>query len=111
MKKLFVFVLALVLAVSLVACGKGESNNGAKISETNGDDYYFKAKVVEVNGTTLLVEVTEVGRAGLSVGSLVSFSRDAEFEVGDTVKVVFDGVIQETYPCQLPNVYSVTKIN
>lgn len=71
-------------------------------------EYSFEAKVVELydeNGR-ILVEVTEQGSSGLSVGTqahLLSTGMVA-IEKGDTLKVIFDGMVQETYPVQIPNV-------
>ena len=78
-------------------------------AETTAAPYLtFEAKVVEVNGDSLLVEVTDSLDSLLSIGTRASLSSGGiAFEVGDSIKVTFDGVVQETYPVQLPNVLGV----
>lgn len=80
--------------------------------------YIFTAKVIEIydNGG-LLVEVEDAGSTTITVGSQVSvpskLSEDADFtevKLGESVRVTFDGVIQELYPLQLPNVLSVEPV-
>ncbi len=72
----------------------------------------FEAKVVEVLEKSLLVEVTESHDSLISVGTQVSFSSGGGvFKVGDRVKVTFDGVVQETYPVQLPDVLSIITLD
>lgn len=129
MKRFFAIIIALVFVVSLVACNDDNTkDNTEEITDGSADsksvesqsedvkdtseDYYFTAKIVEKNGSTLLLEVSDQGHSGLNSGTLATIAVKSSYptcEVGDTVKVVFDGVIQETYPCQLPNVYSVTR--
>ena len=104
MRRFWASILALICVFSLVACN---SNDNSESSDS--DEYYFTAKVIESSQASLLVEVTDVGNSSLSVGTPATLSAKGEFEIGDTVKIVFDGVVQETYPCQLPNVYSVSK--
>lgn len=69
----------------------------------------FEGKIIELNGNQLLVEVTDSGDSLISVGTQVSFSAIAEngYEKGDSVKVTFDGVVQETYPLRIPNVLDI----
>ncbi|MBQ7861237.1 MAG: beta-propeller domain-containing protein [Clostridia bacterium] len=71
-------------------------------------EYTFEALVVKVLDNSLLVEVTAKGDSGLSVGTQASFSTVLTgIEAGDTVKVIYDGTVQETYPVSLPNVLSI----
>lgn len=75
---------------------------------TRVPEYSFEALVIKAVDNSLLVEVTAQGDSGLSVGTQASFSTVLTgIEAGDTVKVIYDGVIQETYPIQLPNVLGV----
>ena len=72
----------------------------------------FKAEIVEINGKELLVEVTDSGDSLISKGTQAYISIDLEdsYAVGDNVQITFDGVVQETYPCRLPNVLSAVKL-
>lgn len=75
---------------------------------TRAPEYTFEALVIKVLDNSLLVEVTAQGDSGLSVGTQASFSTVLTgIEAGDTVKVIYDGTVQETYPVSLPNVLSI----
>ena len=81
------------------------------VGTTNVAEYSFEAKVLkEYNSDgVLLVEVTDMGSSGLSVGTqaeLLSVGMGA-YEKDDTLKIIFDGTIQETYPVKIPNVYGI----
>ena len=75
-------------------------------------EYSFEAELIELydDSGALLVEVTDAGNSGLSAGTqahLISTGTVA-LEKGDTLRVVFDGVVLETYPVQIPNVFSIS---
>ncbi len=75
---------------------------------TKAPEYTFEALVVKVVDNSLLVEVTAQDDSGLFVGTQASFSTDVTgIEAGDTVKVMYDGTVQETYPVGLSNVLGV----
>lgn len=75
---------------------------------TRAPEYTFEALVIKVLDNSLLVEVTAQGDSGLSVGTQASFSTVLTgIEAGDTVKVIYDGTVQETYPVRLSNVLGV----
>ena len=78
------------------------------VGTTNAAEYSFEALVIKVLDQSVLVEVTSEGTSGLSVGTQAYLSSDGDgAEAGDTVKVIFDGVVQETYPVQIPNVLGI----
>jgi len=77
-------------------------------STENTAEYSFEALVIKVLDKSILVEVTAEGTSSLSVGTQAYLSSDGDgCEAGDTVKVIFDGVIEETYPVRIPNVLGV----
>ena len=72
----------------------------------------FMASVLEVHEGYLLVEPLEgeavrgsADRITVSTGQLEDLPA---LEAGDVVTVAFDGVVMESYPAQLGEVYSVT---
>ena len=80
--------------------------------------FWFDAVVLEVSEGNLLVmpyaetnEYRAAGEAGIYVSR-----RNAEYgsispiDVGDTVRITYDGLIAETYPVQILTVYSIDKI-
>lgn len=88
MKKIYSAALALLL--SLYGCSAAP-----KISE-------FEGVITERSGSSVTVESTG---GDIAEGSLVSFSAanlaDNGAEVGDTVSVMFDGNVRESYPLQI----------
>ena len=72
--------------------------------------YSFKAKVLEVNATSILVEPFKNTAQSLSADKIYVNTIDLELpelKKGDEITVTYDGLIQETYPAQIANVYSV----
>ena len=41
---------------------------------------------------------------------VVNINPSQEPEVGDTLEIVYDGVIAESYPAQITNVYSISVV-
>ena len=106
MKK-FTLFLALLLCLSLLV--------GCQEEEPVTTEYAFTATVLDVSETQLLVAPDE--------GTPESKSSDKIYlplenktswpipQVGDTVNVVYDGIIQELYPARIPNLYRVEILN
>ena len=68
----------------------------------------FKAEVLEVFDNIMFVKPIENGE---NLGDKVSVSKQGkDFEAGDTVRVIYTGLVMETYPAQI-NVISVEKID
>ena len=68
----------------------------------------FKAEVLEVFDNFMFVKPIENGE---NLGDKVSVSKQGkDFEAGDTVRVIYTGLVMETYPAQI-NVISVEKID
>lgn len=106
MKKLTALILVFFCVVVLCSCG----------GETSHDDtaVYFEAKVTEVGEGHLMAEITDQGSTSLASATPVHVSTNFEgytgCEKGDTIRVMFDGMIQELYPPIIPNVISIEKI-
>ena len=71
----------------------------------------FRAKVLEVNEKSVLVEPLEGEKELLSSDKIyVSFGKLAqipEIRVGDILQIHYDGMIQETYPAQINSTYAI----
>ena len=66
----------------------------------------FKAQVLEVFDNFMFVKPIENGE---NLGDKVSISKmEKDFEAGDTVRVIYTGMVMETYPAQI-NEISVEK--
>ncbi len=78
----------------------------------------MKAKIIEVNGTTLLLEpcageleLRSADRITVSYGSLeLDESITAQFTEGAVVMVGYDGMIAESYPAQITARYGITPV-
>lgn len=108
MKKPLALILAFFCVFTLVACA---TDNGNDNDIT--DQPYFYGKVVEKYDKSCLVKVTDKGNQYFSVGDLISVSTNIdscpEYCVGDSLKIVFDGAVAESYPMQIHKVTSITR--
>lgn len=118
MRKLSI-ILCVLLSVTLLVSCRNDS-----ITETTANNVetglvatgtHFIAKVVEVSGNTMLVEITDSETSGITEGSEAWISSQKEsnidysgFSAGDTVQVYFDGLVMESSPLQIN---SVTRIS
>lgn len=107
MKKAIVSVLALICLLGAAGCASSKDDN---INETS---VFFVATVTEVNEGSLLVEVTDSGSTSLKEGTAAHVSTNFDgyigCAVGDSIRIVFDGMIQELYPPIIPNVIAISK--
>lgn len=116
MKRIFILILALLCALSLIACSKdsgemGDTNNGGE--DEAQTDYYFSGKVLEIYETRCLLEVTDTGNGNFTVGDKIIVNTSIEncptYDIGDTLTVVFDGKVALSYPAQVLAVYRIIK--
>ena len=75
---------------------------------------HFMAKILEIHDNYLLVE-PEVGMEELKSADKFEIPLDdvdnpTELQVDDSILIVYDGEILETYPAKLGEVYSVGKM-
>lgn len=106
MKKLIVFVLALVCVLSLMGCSQQEQQG------QNGQDY-FNGTILEIQDSFVLVECLAVTSGAVSVGTEAQVRLDVtdvrgvpEMAVGDNIRVVFTGV-QEKDPVGFDTVFAI----
>lgn len=100
-------IVLCAMAVSLAGCGEEK----ATPSEDGGA--YFTGEVTGVSNSTVLVKVTDSGNSGISKGSEAEVSVSEtdgdfpEYEIGDTVRISFDGEVMETYPLRIKSVSEI----
>ena len=110
MKKLTALIFAMFSLFALVACG-GRSGKDHDLPE---DLHQFEAKILEVHEDHFLVEPCADSQESKS-SSKITVSRqnadpDQEWKIGDTILITYDGLIMETYPAQLGQVYKIEKL-
>ena len=107
MKKLIALVLALVCVLCLSACdGKAGKDFG------KADDLHqFGATILEIHDDCFLVEpsagMDELKSADKIEVSTQNADKSIDWKVGDLVLITYDGVILESYPARLGQVYKV----
>ena len=110
MKKIRSLLLVFICFVMLVSCSSGFFEQ----TQNNAKPAYFIGRVVEKYERGCMVEVTDEGNYGqLAIGSPVqvttSIQNCPEYEVGDHIKIVFDGTVAESYPPQILHVLVIEK--
>ena len=86
-KNLLILVM-LVMAVSITACtAESEAEFVGRIQEISGQ-----------NAIVLADEDQEIRRSGDLVEVNLAVNEEVEFQVGDRVKVIHEGMVQEKYP-------------
>ena len=101
MKKLIPLLLSLAFVLTLTGC-------------TSEDKATFQATILEIQDGYYLVEPvegsTELNSADRIMVPMVNINPSQEPEVGDTLEIVYDGVIAESYPAQINTVYSISVV-
>ena len=101
MKKLIPLLLSLAFVLTLTGC-------------TSEDKATFQATILEIQDGYYLVEPvegsTELNSADQITVPMVNINPSQEPEVGDTLEIVYDGVIAESYPAQINTVYSISVV-
>ena len=110
MKKVLALIFALICIASLAACG-GKSG---KDFDKPDDLYQFEATILEVHDAHFLVEPSKDSQEARSSDKIVVSTQNADpavqWQVGDLIVITYDGIIMETYPAQLHQVYKVEKL-
>lgn len=132
MKKNLSILLCILLILSLIGCStptpdtqtpeagtpttdEATSNQAPIAPETPSQRQdFFNAVVLEADLDTILAQCTACESGAIPIGSEVSLSTNTIFSeevpilsVGDTIRVVYIGDVQETYPLQLQEVISI----
>ena len=109
MKKWIVCTLVLIVMFGLVACG----GRAGKDFDKPEDLYTFDAKILEIHDDYFFVE-PDAGTQEANCSDKIKVStqnahQSADWEVGDQVRITYNGQIQELYPAILPEVYKIEK--
>ncbi len=109
---LFLFVVSL-LAMLLVSCADYSEPSG----KAGVGKFYFHAEVVEVHNGYIMVTPVEGAAQGRS-SDLIDVSltlRSGEVvsgvEKGDTVRIIYNGEIMESYPARIAKAFDIIVIS
>ena len=109
MKKWIVYTFVLIVMFGLVAC----EGRAGKDFDKPEDLYTFDAKILEIHDDYFLVEpnagTLEANCSDKIEVSTQNADRSVDWQVGDQVRITYNGQIQELYPAILPQVYKVEK--
>lgn len=78
------------------------------------EQVYFDATVLEVKKKSIKVKCSESFNSGIPVDeefsvttNIVESGELPDLNAGDRIRIVFDGIIKESYPLQLGNVFAI----
>ena len=107
-KNLLFLMIVSIFSCSLFSCDKPQTENNAKPACIIGI-------VTEKYESSCLLEITNNVNSPLNLNELVvvntNISNCPDFEVGDSLKIEFDGSITKSYPPQIFNTLYIEKIN
>ncbi len=113
MKKFTSILISILFIFSLIGCGEPTINQDSSTPEPPSQDF-FNAVVLEANLDTILAQCTACESGAIPIGSEVSIGTNTIsseevpiLNVGDTIRVVYIGDVQETDPLQLQEVISI----
>lgn len=112
MKKFILLFLTLTLILGILAsCDKSETNTPKTSESTDTSDteaffdhYVVRAKIIEINGSSVLIEPLEGEPERASADRIwvnIDGFSDIGAEIGSIVDITYDGYIMETYPAQI----------
>lgn len=108
MKKFLSLILSLVFIVSFSSCKTID-----KVQDVVKPN--FVGKVVEKYDNSCLVEVASNEDSYPTIGEKVMVNTNIDdcpqYEVGDFIKITYNGEIAESYPLQIHHVYSVSIVD
>lgn len=107
MKKLISILLISVCLVAICACQKKPEE------PLDTENPYFTGKVIEIEERGCLMEITNTGNGNFYVGEKLivntNIKGSPKYEIGDHLRISFDGKVALSYPGQVLNVYTVVK--
>ncbi|MDQ0229181.1 DUF3221 domain-containing protein [Metabacillus malikii] len=104
--KIIFKALAFIFLLTIVGCATSPNSSEDKNNENKTESSSFIGTIKEINGDGAIVsaKVFEGNPEG-DVFVDLSVNSDEVFQVGDKVKVGFDGTIRESYPAQINTLF------
>ena len=86
--------------------------NNTRFETIDTTSPYFCGRVIETNSKGFLVEVTDGGNGSFALGERVQVNTEqGEYEVGDNLRIAFDGKVAMSYPPQVTSVQSIVRVD
>lgn len=108
MKKYITIFLSIISILSLVACGKNESD---EVQNAEQNSTTFEATILEIQDNYFLLEPVEGSQERRSADRIEvpmkHMDTTLELQVGDIIEIEHNGEILETYPASLSEVYGI----
>ena len=84
--------------------------NNTRFEAIDTNSPYFCGRVIETNSKGFLVEVTDGGNGSFALGERVQVNTEqGDYNVGDTLRIAFDGKVAMSYPPQVTSVQSIVR--
>lgn len=113
MKKLWVIVTAVFFLGFMTACSKGEdAQSDEPPAETEPTILTFTGTIEEIHDQSALIVIDNgpILSSGDKVTVDLSVASEDSFEIGDQVRVGYDGFVRESYPLQIDTL-TLEKVN
>ena len=111
-KMILSFILITVTLQS--GCHKNTTDSANLNSHQEKEQVYFDATVLEVKKKSIKVKCSESFDSGIPVDEEFSVTTNRvesgelpDLNAGDHIRIVFDGIIKESYPLQLGKVFAI----
>ena len=112
-----VLLITLITILGLTGCTNKEIETNTVIDNSSIDsneeqaEVKFKATVLETYENGYLIEPLE-GSNELSSADRITINSvtDEEIKVGNIIEIIYDGMIAESYPAQISNVYDISVV-
>jgi hypothetical protein len=103
--------LAIIVLLTIVGCSNSIGSSEEKNNEVKTEYSSFIGTIKDINGKTAIVSaIVFEGNPEGDVFVDLTVNNDETFEVGDKIKVGFDGIIKESNPA-LINTFSVELVD
>ena len=85
--------------------------NNTRFEAIDTNSPYFCGRVIETNSKGFLVEVTDGGNGSFALGERVQVNTEhGEYNLGDNLRIAFDGKVAMSYPPQVTSVQSIVRV-
>lgn len=116
--KNLIIVLSLAMLIVVSGCSKADNMVDNPSTQPTVEQPVakkgFEAVIIDVLDQSIIVqpnkEYSESKSSDKIVVNVKDFNSDTKYSVGDTVAIEYDGVIMESYPAQLGDVYKIKLI-